>query len=188
MFESAQPSEDTNAAVHQAHRDLTTILRIGALLLGSGGSTNDVETTMLTLAQAAGLAAMQTTVISGLVSVSWDPGPPTEPITMIRVVRQRLTEYDRLADGASVVNRLIDRDLSFDEVDAQLNALERRVRNYSSRETLLATSASAAASTVLFGGGIAEAAAAASTGASCHCPHARGTRRKTGSRNAVAAT
>jgi uncharacterized membrane protein YjjP (DUF1212 family) len=161
MFDSTQAGGDANAAVHQAHRDLTTILRVGALLLGAGASTNDVETTMLSLAQVAGLAAMQTTVISGLVSVSWDSGPPNEPLTMIRVVRQRLTEYDRLADVASMVNQLVDRDLLFDEVDAHLDALERRVRNYSSRETLLATSASAAASTVLFGGGVAEAAAAA---------------------------
>jgi uncharacterized membrane protein YjjP (DUF1212 family) len=35
-----------------AHRALTVILRIGALLLGSGASTNDVETTMYTLAEA----------------------------------------------------------------------------------------------------------------------------------------
>jgi hypothetical protein len=114
MFETTQPSGDSDAAARQAHRDLTTILRIGAVLLGSGASTNDVETTMMNLSQTAGLEAMQTTVISGLVSVSWDPGLPGEPITMIRVVRQRLTEYDRLANVASVVNRLLDRELAFD--------------------------------------------------------------------------
>jgi uncharacterized membrane protein YjjP (DUF1212 family) len=150
-----------SAERRRAHQLLTVVLRTGALLLGSGASTNDVESTMRTLAVAAGLPSMEPTVIAGLVTVSWDPGLHGEPITMIRVVRQRSTEYDRLAALASIVSRVQSDSLSFDEVDAELDAIEGQVRIYASGEILLATSASAAASTVLFGGGVAEAIGAA---------------------------
>jgi uncharacterized membrane protein YjjP (DUF1212 family) len=162
MLETTQQHGPSGpGARRDAHRLLAIILRTGALLLRSGASTNDVETTMHTLAEAARLREMQPTVISGLVTVSWDPGLHAEPITMIRVVPQRSTEYDRLADMASIVGRAQDASLAIDDVDVELDAIEGRVRSYASREILLATSASAAASTVLFGGGIAEAVAAA---------------------------
>jgi uncharacterized membrane protein YjjP (DUF1212 family) len=159
MLEPTQ--HDDSASRRAAHRTLTTILGIGALLLSSGASTNDVETSMLALANAEGLAGMQPTVISGLVSVSWDPGIDSEPIAMTRVVRQRLTEYDRLADLALVVKRRLDSEITFDQLDSDLDKIAARVHSYSSRETILATSASAAASTVLFGGGVWDAVAAA---------------------------
>jgi uncharacterized membrane protein YjjP (DUF1212 family) len=162
MFETGSDNVPHDSARRQtAHHALVVILRIGALLLGSGASTNDVETTLLGLGEAAGLAGMQPTVISGLVTVSWDPGMLAEPITLIRVVRQRSTEYDRLASLASMLGCIQDGSLLFSDVDAELDAIEARVRNYASREVLMATSASAAASTVLFGGGIPEAIAAA---------------------------
>jgi uncharacterized membrane protein YjjP (DUF1212 family) len=104
---------------------------------------------------------MQPTVISGLISVSWDPGVQSEPITMIRVVRQRVTEYDRLADLETVVKRRLASEIGADELDADLDRIEGQLRSYSTRETILATSASAAASTVLFGGGVWDAVAAA---------------------------
>jgi uncharacterized membrane protein YjjP (DUF1212 family) len=162
MPESSEQGAPFDAGLRlRVHRLLTVILRIGALLLGSGASTNDVETTMQALAEEAELQTMEPTVIAGLVTVSWDPGWHGEPITMLRVVRQRTTEYDRLADLASLVSRVQDGSLSFDDVDTELDGIEARSRRYASREILLATSASAAASTVLFGGGILEAVAAA---------------------------
>jgi uncharacterized membrane protein YjjP (DUF1212 family) len=162
MLETSRPDDTSESAGRRAtHAALTIILRIGALLLGSGASTNDVETTMWTLAEAERLSGMQPTVISGLVSVSWDPGLHGEPITMTRVVRQRSAEYDRLADLAAIVSRVQDGSLSLYDVDDQVDAIEGRVRDDASREALLVTSASAAASTLLFGGGIPEAIGAA---------------------------
>jgi uncharacterized membrane protein YjjP (DUF1212 family) len=86
---------------------------------------------------------------------------------------QRTTEYDRLTDLASIVSRVQDGRLSFDQVEAELDVIEGRVRAYASREILLATSASAAASTVLFGGGIPEAIAAAVAIGAAQSPVAR---------------
>jgi hypothetical protein len=49
---------------YTAHRLLTIVLHISALLLGSGASTNDVATTIQTLAEAAGLQPADLTVIA----------------------------------------------------------------------------------------------------------------------------
>jgi uncharacterized membrane protein YjjP (DUF1212 family) len=104
MLEPTQPDSSFDPeGRHAALRVLGVTLRIGAQLLGSGESTNDLESMMQGLAQAAGLAGIEPTVLSGLVTVSWDPSLHGEPITMMRVVRQRTTEYDRLADLASIV-------------------------------------------------------------------------------------
>src|SRR4051812_17783981 len=111
-----KPSEMLDTAEHDpaarhgprahARHALAVILRVGALLLSSGAGTNDVEATMRSLADVAGLKGLQPLVLFGMVWVAWDPGSDEAPLTMIRVVLRRSTQYNRLADLESLVRRL----------------------------------------------------------------------------------
>jgi len=74
------------------------ILRVGALLLDCGASTNDVETSMHTLARVAGLPANgHSRACLGVVG----PRLGGEPITVFRVVRQRSTDLAQLIPSGS---------------------------------------------------------------------------------------
>src|SRR6187549_3089535 len=122
-----------------ARRTLAVVIRVGALLLSSGAATDEVERAMQRIARASGLSNVLAIVQFGTISVSYDPGPEAEPITLIRVSRSRMTVEEALAE---------------------IERIEGTGDPYPGWITWLAAAISAGGATVLFGGGVAEAAAA----------------------------
>jgi uncharacterized membrane protein YjjP (DUF1212 family) len=66
-------------------------------MLGAGASTIEVETTILDLTAACGLDYVETDVTFTSMTASYIRGDDVEPITAVRVVRQRSLDYGRLA-------------------------------------------------------------------------------------------
>ena len=144
-----------------ARRTLAVVIRVGALLLSSGAATDEVERAMQRIARASGLSNVLAIVQFGTISVSYDPGPEAEPITLIRVARSTQTNYARLAAASDLERRLSHSRMTVDEALAQIERIEATGDPYPDWVTWLAAAISAGAATVLFGGGPAEAGAAA---------------------------
>ena len=143
-----------------ARRTLAVVIRVGALLLASGAATDEVERAMQRIARASGLSSVLAIVQFGTISVSYDPGPEAEPITLIRVARSTMTDYARLAAASDLERRLSHSRMTVEEALAEIERIEGTGDPYPGWITWLAAAISAGGATVLFGGGVAEAAAA----------------------------
>jgi uncharacterized membrane protein YjjP (DUF1212 family) len=139
-----------------ARRTLSVVIRVGALLLSSGATTDEVELAMQRVARASGLTNVLAIVQFGTISVSYDPGPDAEPITLIRVARSTSADYGRLAASAELARRLFESRMTVDEALREVERLESAAPAYPAWMTWLAAGVSAGGSTVLFGGGPAE--------------------------------
>jgi uncharacterized membrane protein YjjP (DUF1212 family) len=144
-----------------ARRTLAVVIRVGALLLSSGAATEEVERAMRSIARASGLANVLAIVQFGTISVSYDPGPEVEPITVIRLARNTDRDYARLAAASDLARRLANSRMTVDEALAAIKEIESAAAPYPTWLTWLAAAISAGGATVLFGGGPAEVAAAA---------------------------
>ena len=144
-----------------ARRTLSVAMRVGALLLSSGAATDEVEVAMRTIAEASGLEGVQAIVQFGTISLSYEPSPGAEPITLIRVAHGASTDFARLAAASDLARRLVDSRMTVDEALHEVDRIEALGATYPRVVSILATGASAGAATVLFGGGPFDVAAAA---------------------------
>ncbi|HEX5040363.1 MAG TPA: threonine/serine exporter family protein [Candidatus Limnocylindria bacterium] len=142
-----------------ARRTLAVVIRVGALLLSSGAATDEVERAMRSIARASGLTNVLAIVQFGTISVSYDPGPDAEPITLIRLARPR-TNYARLTAASELARRLANSRMTVDEALDEIERIEATGEPYPAWVSWLAAAISAAGATVLFGGGAPEAGAA----------------------------
>jgi uncharacterized membrane protein YjjP (DUF1212 family) len=143
-----------------ARRTLAVVIRVGSLLLSSGAATDEVERAMRSIARASGLTNVLAIVQFGTISVSYDPGPDAEPITLIRLARPK-TNYARLTAASDLARRLGNSRMTVDEALDEIGRIEATGEPYPLWVNWLAAAVSAAGATVLFGGGAAEAGAAA---------------------------
>ena len=107
-----------------ARRTLSIVIRVGALMLSSGATTDEVELAMSRIAAASGLANVTAIVQFGTISVAYDPGPDAEPITLIRVARRTTADYGRLAASAELARRLYESRMTVDDALREVEALE----------------------------------------------------------------
>ena len=136
-------------------------MRVGALLLSSGAATDEVEVAMRTIAEASGLEGVQAIVQFGTISLSYEPSPGAEPITLIRVAHGASTDFARLAAASDLARRLVDSRMTVDDALHEVDRIEALGATYPRAVSILATGASAGAATVLFGGGPFDVLAAA---------------------------
>ena len=147
-------------APEAARRVVVVVLRTGALLLGAGAATSDVELTMRRVAAAFGLTDLQAIVAFGTIMVSYaPPGGDSEPITAIELVSERAPDYTRLSAAAALARSLRAGRTSLVDAQAELDRIAVQGSPWPRWLILLAAAASAEASTVLFGGGVVDAAA-----------------------------
>ncbi len=139
-----------------ARRTLSVVIRVGAVLLASGAATDEVEVAMRDIARASGLEGVHAIVEFGTISVSYAAHPDAEPITFIRLARNRATDYARLAAASDLTRRLIQSRMTVDEALHEIDRIESLESTYPRLVTWIATGAAAGASSVLFGGGLAE--------------------------------
>ena len=144
-----------------ARRTLAVVIRVGALLLSSGAATDEVERAMQRIARASGLPNVLAIVQFGTISVSYDPGPEAEPITLIRVARSTKTNYARLAAASDLERRLSHSRMTVEEALTEIERIEATGDPYPGWVNWLASAISAGGATVMFGGGPPEAGAAA---------------------------
>jgi uncharacterized membrane protein YjjP (DUF1212 family) len=81
----------------RARRILKLVLGIGSAMLASGARTTDVEQTMEAMSSALGAHGVEAGVTFSSISVSVIVGADAEPLTVVRLVRDRSSDYTRLA-------------------------------------------------------------------------------------------
>ena len=118
------PADDRPAA----RRTLSVVIRVGALMLSSGATTDEVELAMGRIAAASGLENVTAIVQFGTISVAYDPGPDAEPITLLRVARRTSADYGRLAGSAELARRLYESRMSVDDALDEVERLENAAR------------------------------------------------------------
>ncbi|WP_237657203.1 threonine/serine exporter ThrE family protein [Agreia sp. COWG] len=79
-------------------------LRAGEAMLATGASAADVVATVLRLSEAYGISAMHVDITFTSITVSIHRGMDEDPLSVMRIVKVRTTDYTRLQD----VYRLID--------------------------------------------------------------------------------
>lgn len=159
MVERPALTEPTPLDPTAAVRRLTVAVRVGALLLGSGASTDEVEVTMRRIAAAYELRDAEAVVTLGMIVMSAFVDPDHPPITELRLVRDRSYDYGRLMDAARLADRILGSGVDPADALVDIAAIERIGVTTSRVLPLLAGGVSAAASTVLFGGDAADAGA-----------------------------
>src|SRR6478672_8036237 len=95
-----QPSDPSDD-----YRTIDVALRIGALLLASGSST-DVEEAMRRVARAGGLLDVQSAVLMGILTMSAVRPTNRRPLTQLRIVGRRVSDDHRLAAVGAAVDQL----------------------------------------------------------------------------------
>ena len=152
------------------HAVLDLALRLGEAMLSLGASAQDVTAAMKRVVQAFGLSGCHLDLTYSSIIVSYDPGAPQQPMTLLRVVPAKSSDYGRLA----LVTRLVDElgaapvppDEAKDRVTGAHDAFERIIASphpYRRWVVTLALSLMAAAVAILLGGGVAVAVVAGAT-------------------------
>ena len=133
-------------------RAVQVVLKLGAVMLGAGSPTDDVERSMRSAAASLGLPRTTAGVSFGTISLSYFPGPATQPVTAILLVPDQVSDYRRLTAAAGLVNELREDKLGLDAAEAEVERISALQTAWPEPLTSLAQAVSAAASTVLFGG------------------------------------
>lgn len=146
---------------------LELALRVGEAMLSLGAAAVDVLQAVRGVVKAFGLAGAQADLTFTAITVSYDrtDGPP---VTMVRIVQERIPDYGRLQGVAELARRLReepveDADARLHAAHAELDAIVTAPQTYQRWVVTLALSALAAAVAVLLGGGPAVAVVAAGT-------------------------
>ena len=149
--QTSNPSDD--------YRTIDVALRIGALLLASGSSTDDVEEAMRRVARAGGLLDVQSAVLMGILTMSAVRPTNRQPLTQLRIVGRRVSDYHRLAAVGAAVDQLEAGSLSIADAPAEIERIQRLPFPYRAIAVTIASALSSGAATLLFGGSAADATA-----------------------------
>jgi uncharacterized membrane protein YjjP (DUF1212 family) len=94
---------------------LDLALRIGEVFLSSGAGAADVAATMLSICRVLGLRSCEVDVTFTTLSLSYQPGGGMQGQTMMRQVRQRVTDYTDLTEIDLLVTALLTGEVDRDE-------------------------------------------------------------------------
>jgi uncharacterized membrane protein YjjP (DUF1212 family) len=153
-----EPEPATTGDSHpDSQRVLRLAMRIGVLTLASGSQTNDVEESMDVVARAYGVAGVQAAVTFSTISISSYAGPSEPATTLLHLVKDRTTDFNRLASISDVTRRIARGDLDLAAAEAELDRIETVRPMYGRAIAFAAPGLSAAGSTLMFGGNLLEA-------------------------------
>ncbi len=150
--DAAPPGSISSSDPSGDYRTIDVALRIGTLLLASGSSTDDVEVAMRRVARAGGLLDVQSAVLMGILTMSAVRPSNRQPLTQLRIVGRRVSDYHRLAAVGASVDAIESGALSLSGAPAELDRIERLAFPYRALLVTIASALSSAAATLLFGG------------------------------------
>ena len=157
-------AEPTPPKPLHARRVIKLVLELGSVLLATGARTADVETTIRSVASSLGAPDVQASVTFSSITVSVTPSEDEEPLTVVRLVRQRSSDYTRLAAASSLVRAVHEGRVDLDQAVNELAQIQKLPPPYPVWLLFVASAVSAAGTTVLFGGGLIDAAATLAIG------------------------
>jgi uncharacterized membrane protein YjjP (DUF1212 family) len=140
-------------------RVLLVAMRTAVAMLGSGAQSDDVEAAIRTITTAYGMAGAQASVTFSGISISYDPRGLDHPTTLLHIVRERRSDFARLATAFGLVRRIRDGECSLADAETALDELESQASPYGRLTSFVAPAVSAAGATLVFGGNVLDAAA-----------------------------
>lgn len=130
---------------------LDLALRIGEAMLSTGASASDVTATVLRLAASYGMDSCHVDVTYTSITLSYHRGPDDDPITVLRIVRVRTTDWARLENLQALVRDAVD-GLDVGEARERLDAIAAAPHPYRRWVVTFALGALAASVAALLGG------------------------------------
>lgn len=143
--------DSTDDATARAVIDLA--LRAGIALLSTGAPAADVVATVLTLTRAYGLSSVHVDITFTSIAVSYQRGPHADPMTVMKVVRQRSQDFTRLERLRELVTDLSAHAIPIDEAKVRFDAVVRAPHPYRRWVVTGASAVLAAAVALLIGAG-----------------------------------
>ncbi|WP_250446542.1 threonine/serine exporter ThrE family protein [Actinotalea sp. C106] len=145
-------------------------LRIGEAMLSLGAAAADVTAAIQRVVRTFGLDGCQVELTFTAITVSYDRGVLVAPVTVMRLVRDRVVDYGRLAGVIAVADEVAGDDLSGeDAVDrlewahGELDSVIAAPRSYRRWVVTVALAALAGSVALLLGGGVGVALVAGAT-------------------------
>jgi uncharacterized membrane protein YjjP (DUF1212 family) len=160
MVESAAAHDSAASGdLRQPARVLRIAMRTAVALLSSGAQSDDVQAAISTITTAYGLHNVQGSVTFSGISISYDQHGHDRPLTLLHIVRDRTSDFNRLASATALVRQIRDGKATVDEAETELDELEQLPAPFGRVVRFVAPGVSAAASTIIFGGNGVDAAA-----------------------------
>lgn len=105
-------------------------MRIAESTLATGASAADVTANVLSVTKAYGLRSVHVDVTFTAITVTHHRGPLAEPVTMVRTVRVRTADYERLARTYVLIADITDEGLPLDEARGRFERIMERPPAY----------------------------------------------------------
>jgi uncharacterized membrane protein YjjP (DUF1212 family) len=128
-------------------------VRAGIAFMATGAAASDVVASVLRLAGAYGLRSVHVDVTFSALTVSYNRGPNSDPLTMTRVVRARNQDFTRLSRLHDVVDQVAAHPMRVEDARERFDAVIHAPHPYRRWVTTLATAAMGAGTSLLAGGG-----------------------------------
>jgi uncharacterized membrane protein YjjP (DUF1212 family) len=144
----------------QVQQVLDLCMRIGEIELSSGESVDEVTATMLRLANAAGLPAVDVDITFTSITMCCHRGNAAQPVTTMRLVRYRTLDLSRLAETEEIVRDLEAGKLDVRAASSRVSDVMRSPHPYPRWIATVGWAGLAASIALLLGGGPITATAA----------------------------
>ncbi len=148
---------DATAARADSVRVLRLAMRVAVTMLANGAQTEDVEASIGQLADAYDVGGVQAAVSFSMISISRYTGRDEAPTTLLHLVRDRRTDFTRLAAVAEIVRHVRDGTLDLEAAEWEVDRLDSARTVYGRAARFAAPGLSAAGTTLMFGGNLLEA-------------------------------
>jgi uncharacterized membrane protein YjjP (DUF1212 family) len=129
-------------------------VRAGVALMATGAAAVDVVAGMLRLTAAYGLRSVHVDVTFTAISVSYNRGPGADPLTVVRVVRNRNQDFTRLNRLQDLVEEVARSPGPVEEVRERFNSVIRAPHPYRRWVVTCAVALMGAGTSLLAGGGL----------------------------------
>lgn len=100
------PGSDEQISQRHARAVIDLCLRVGVAMLGTGASSADVVATMLRISSTYGIEGLHVDITFTSITISVDRGVDDDPISVMRVVRVRTTDYTRLQNTYVLIDEI----------------------------------------------------------------------------------
>ncbi len=141
--------EDSDARQARATIDLAA--RIGELSLASGATTTEATNLVLRITEGAGVRVHANVTFTS-VTLTQHRSVENDPITDMRLVSERLTDYQRLSDIVALVDDVVVQHLTIEEARQRFDSLLDTPQTYQRWVLLVAAFTMGATVTALLGG------------------------------------
>ncbi|UFU06662.1 threonine/serine ThrE exporter family protein [Ruania halotolerans] len=158
-FPGSRHTSELSAEEERAVLDL--VLRAGEAMLATGAPVADATAEMLRMSD--GLGVKNLTVDITFISLTATIDRADDPVTKVRVINTRTSDYSRLTDISRLISQISERKVAITEADTRLTRILTSPHPYRRAVVTVALGIMAAGVAVLLGGGWAVAMVAAAT-------------------------